>query len=99
MRKTNISILLSIFFTMFIVAPTVISAMETGFDVSVFYSLNEEEEQSESKSLKQFEIKYLEAENYHFSSLSIEEERLYNLYLNDYATLHLESFSPPPEYI
>ncbi|MCO4821425.1 MAG: hypothetical protein KC469_05110 [Flavobacteriaceae bacterium] len=98
MQKTNISIILSIFFTMFIVAPTVISAMETGFDVSVFYSLNEEEEQSENKSQKQFEIKYLEAENYHFASLNIQEERLYNLYINDYATLHLENFSPPPEY-
>lgn len=84
---------------MFIVAPTVISVMESNYDVSVFFSLNEEEEQKESKSFETFEIKFLEAINEDIVLFIDYEEHLHATYINEYAQLHLESFSPPPEHV
>ncbi len=97
MPKARISIFFSLIFTMFIVAPTIISVIEDAYDLSIFYSLNEEENKEQNEISKKLEIKFLD--NLGIASVfwDFEENSLFNLYLKNYTPLSLECASPPPE--
>lgn len=97
MPKARISIFFSIIFTMFIVAPTVISAIEDNYDLSIFYSVNEEENKEQNEISKKLEVKFVE--NLGLASVfwDFNEKNSFNFYLKNYTPLTLECTSPPPE--
>lgn len=94
MYKKAISIFFTILFLGLITAPSIIMAIDDSVDISVFYSISEEEE--ESKNLKIFPS---------FGDLdySFSEFFKYNTYLGYrykiYPKPHLNLISPPPEFI
>ncbi len=83
-------------FTLFIAAPTVISVVEKSFDVSLFFSMAEEENKV-SETLTLFEVKLSDATKYHLISIDFEKEKTYNSYLKTYTPSVIECISPPPE--
>ncbi|RSK41642.1 hypothetical protein [Mangrovimonas spongiae] len=97
MPKTRIAIFFSIIFMMFLVAPTVISVIEDTYDLTIFYSVNEEENKEQNEVQKNLEVKYLE--NLGFSSVfwDNDENNSFSYYLKNYSPLVLECVSPPPE--
>ncbi len=92
MYRNAISIFFTILFLALITAPSIIVAMDDSVDVSVFYSLSEEEE---TKNL-----------NLVIVSQSIEDAYLDNLnntkhlgyHYKIYPKPHLNLVSPPPEF-
>lgn len=96
MRKKAISIFFLFSFTVFMVAPTVMSVLDSSYDISYFYSLNEEENKS-NETLKKFEFEVFDLERYLITSFKSNEESHSGYYLKNYTTLSLECLSPPPE--
>ncbi|WGD35948.1 hypothetical protein [Olleya sp. YS] len=93
MYKKPISIFFTILFLGIITAPSIIIAMDDSVDISVFYSLSEEEEEIKNiKLISSFED--LECDFSEFSN--------YDLYLGyyykTYPKPHLNIISPPPEH-
>jgi hypothetical protein len=72
-------------------APSIITAMDDTFDVSIFYSITEEEETA--KIL--LEIKPMEADHLEFNSMN----NNLGYYYKSYAKPHLNLIFPPPEFI
>lgn len=96
MPKKAVSIFFITLFTLFISAPTVISLVEKSFDTSVFFNINEEENNS-SETVKIFEVKLLGNQQYYLSLLDLEKEKSYTSYLKNYTPYVTECVSPPPE--
>ncbi|WP_299776734.1 hypothetical protein [uncultured Formosa sp.] len=97
MPKTITSLFLSVIFVLFISAPTLITMLKKNADVSMFFSLAEEENSKENVKLISFELNAHNDINYVFGLL--ETDNSFNFYLNTYSQLDLENVSPPPEYI
>jgi hypothetical protein len=72
-------------------APSIITAMDDSFDVSIFYSITEEEETA--KIL--LEIKPVEAEHLEFDY----SDNNLGYYYKSYSKPHLNLIFPPPEFI
>lgn len=83
-------------FTLFISAPTVISLVEKSFDTAAFFNVCEEESNN-SETVKVFEVKLLENQQYYLSLLDLEKEKSYTSYLKNYTPHVIECVSPPPE--
>ncbi len=96
MHKQNISFFFIVVFTLFISAPTVISVMEKSFDISVFFSVNEEENKG-NEILKTFVVKLPCTDKYGISLIELEKEKSYSSYLKKYTSSIIECISPPPE--
>jgi hypothetical protein len=91
MYRHSVAIFFTILFMALISAPSIITAMDDTFDVSIFYSITEEEETS--KIL--LEIKSIDAEHLDFDSSN---DNL-GYYYNSYAKPQLNLIFPPPEFI
>ncbi|WP_250433452.1 hypothetical protein [Hanstruepera flava] len=90
MSKKTIAILFSILFLAFITAPTIIIAVDDSVDVSIFYSVTEEE----NENLKlAFTDNNFESEN--ISIAVVQENSGY--FFKNYQKPHLNLISPPPE--
>ncbi|WP_223032459.1 hypothetical protein [Hanstruepera marina] len=90
MSKKTIAILFSILFLAFITAPTIIIAVDDSVDVSIFYSVTEEE----NENLKlAFTDNNFESEN--ISIEVVQENSRY--FFKKYQKPHLNLVSPPPE--
>jgi len=91
MSKKNIAIVFSILFLTFITAPTIIIAVDSSVDVSIFYSVTEEE----SENLK------LPFPDNSFSNLitvsTKDSKENLGYYFKNYPKPHLNLISPPPE--
>lgn len=90
---------IAIFFTVLLLAltaaPTVISVLDDSADVSMFFSMSEEEEKG-TKSLKDIKLLFtLEDTDYRLSQLTV--ENLFGYCFKQYTTPHLNIISPPPE--
>lgn len=96
--KTKIAIVLTFIFTIFIVSPTIVSVVEKNFDVTVLFSMNEEENNQKETS-KNVDIKLLEIRTSSYSFNSIDKSILFNYYSKKYASISLENSSPPPEFL
>jgi hypothetical protein len=84
-----------ILFLSFLAAPTVVSLMEDDADVSIAYSLTEEELQKELK-----EVKYAPSEFHcHFIPLTKKSSEINSENLQRHDNVFEEIFSPPPEII
>lgn len=98
MSKRLVSNFFLFIFTVFIAAPTVISIVEQTYDVSIFFSVTEEENKV-NETVKLFEVKLNDADKFHFAFLDFEKEKTYASYLKTYAASTIECISPPPEFI
>lgn len=100
MPKTLISLLFTIIFALLFSGPTIISILDKDLDVSMFYSLAEEEEEENSKEsvkLISFELNAHNDISYVFSFSEIDNSFIF--YLKTYSQLYLENVSPPPKSI
>jgi len=92
--KILVNIVLFLFIA-FLAMPTIVSVIEDEADVSVFYSLTEEEIQKELKEVK------AAPEEFHFTFIGVTKNssgiRSENLRKHD--NVSEEIFSPPPELI
>lgn len=96
MHKKKITLFLLISFTLFIVAPTTIMILDSSYDISYFYNLNEEENKS-NETIKKYEFEVFDLNKYilvRFYDDSVDQSKFY---LKNYTSLYLECFSPPPE--
>jgi transposase-like protein len=79
-------------------APTIISVVESTFDVSVFFDINEEENQ-ENDSSKKLEVEFAESNMSTESLITSEERKSTNHYSESYSKFFLKLHSPPPEQV
>lgn len=91
MNRNIIAIFFSILFVAFVTAPSVILAMDDSFDVSIFYSITEEEEKETLKIAHMDELSDLE-----YLSASKTTDNL-GYFFKTYSKPHLNLISPPPE--
>ena len=96
MHKKTVSYFFLIFFTLFIMAPTIVSVIEKSCDVSIFYSVNEEEDKG-NETLKNLELKLSDTAKVTISFFELEKEKSYHSYIKNYTQLDLECTSLPPE--
>lgn len=96
MRKKAISIFFLFSFTVFMVAPTVLSVLDSSYNISYFFSLNEEENKS-NETLKKFEFEVFDLDKYLIAEFKSDNEHHLGYYSKLYTALSLESVSPPPE--
>ncbi|WP_343328394.1 hypothetical protein [Polaribacter staleyi] len=96
--KIKIAILFSILFVSVITAPTIISFVDENQDISIFLSLNEEEEDNyESETFKELKV-------YPHSSLQvffrkIERREIVRFTSKDYTSLFPKITTPPPKFV
>lgn len=96
MYKKGITLLLLVSFTIFILAPTAIMILDSSYDVSYFYNLNEEENKN-NETLKKYEFEVFDLNKYILLGFFNDEAEQSKFYYKDYTSLYLECFSPPPE--
>ena len=93
MQRKTIEILFSVLFVALITAPLIIIAMDDSFDVSIFYSITEEEEKETLKILPTKEL--VEAE----SLLASNSNDNLGYFFKNYLNPHINILSPPPDFI
>lgn len=98
MKKTTISLCFIIIFTMFLAAPLVITVMDKSFDISMFYGINEEENNN-NYEIKHKQIAFPNYDNSELLVLELQKKKQFDFYLNHYSQLSLETHSPPPDCI
>lgn len=91
MHKKTIAILFTILFTALITAPAIIIAIDDSVDISIFYSISEEEEESIKLPLPENSIKETEKSLANNSSKNLEYQ------FKKYPKPHLNLIFPPPE--
>lgn len=96
MSKILVSTFFLLIFTWLIAAPTVISIVDDSVDISIFYSLSEEEEKGH-ETVKNIDVL---SSNYNTSDLLFASKLNSNTIGYNYKTYpkpHLNLISPPPE--
>lgn len=96
MSRNTISIMLSMIFLVFLVAPTIIVIVDDSIDISMFYSTSEEEEKGSEKN-KNSEIVFSDMDTYESDFLSNNTENNTGYYFKNYQKPHLNLISPPPD--
>lgn len=91
MGKKTIAILFSILFLTFITAPTIIIAVDNSIDVSIFYSITEEENENLKLSFTDNGFNGLE------NLLTLDPKENSGYYSKNYPQPHLNLILPPPE--
>lgn len=91
MGKKTIAILFSVLFLAFITAPTIIIAVDNSVDVSVFYSVAEEENENLKLPFPDNGFNGLE------DLVILESKENSRYYFKNYPKPHLNLISPPPE--
>ncbi|MFL0353272.1 hypothetical protein [Xanthomarina sp. GH4-25] len=98
MNKTTISIFFTCLFMLFITAPLVINVIDKSIDISIFYSINEEEN-SQNEVSKKLDVNLFTNNPNLDVLLESTKRNRYNYYRENYKTLALDNFYPPPELI
>ncbi|WP_052467002.1 hypothetical protein [Psychroserpens damuponensis] len=93
MRRKAIAILFSCLFVALITAPAIIIAVDDSIDISIFYSITEEEEK---ETLKVMPLNELNEEDYAVTS-NVNDNLGY--FFKKYLKPHLNIISPPPDFI
>tara|TARA_R110002049_G_scaffold26248_11_gene91593 strand:+ start:2411 stop:2707 length:297 start_codon:yes stop_codon:yes gene_type:complete len=96
MSRNTVSIILSMIFLVFLVAPTVIAIVDNSIDISVFYTTSEEEEKGAEKN-KNSEVLFLEGATPESFLVSKKTTHNTGYYFNNYQKPHLNLISPPPD--
>lgn len=84
-----------VLFVAFLSTPTIVSFIEKKTDVSIFYSLTEEEIHKELKEVKA-EIK---SYDYPITTIALKKSRIVSENLSKHDNVSSVIFSPPPEFI
>lgn len=84
-----------VLFVAFLSTPTIVSFIEKKTDVSIFYSLAEEEIHKELKEVKA-EIK---SYDYPITTIALKKSRIVSENLSKHDNVSSVIFSPPPEFI
>ena len=94
MYKKTIAIFFTILFVGIIITPTVIVALDDSIDTSVFYSLNEEEENGKTKNIiSPYSLQQQVAITDYLSKTN----KQFSYQFKNYPKPHLNLISPPPE--
>ena len=96
--RNRTAIILTFIFTLFIVSPTIISVVEKSFDVSILFSMNEEENNQKETS-KNFDLKFSETKTTLSLFNTLHKSKSLDYYSRKYASIAQENSSPPPELI
>ncbi|OEK09538.1 hypothetical protein A8C32_12590 [Flavivirga aquatica] len=98
MTKNIVSLILSLIFVAFLVAPTIIVMVDDSVDISFFYDSSDEEEKGNEKNK---DIEILVFKDFHCEADfdSLEEENILEYFFKNYPKPHLNLISPPPEHI
>lgn len=97
MNKTVITILFSLIFVSFTVAPSILVIVDDTYDISVLISSSEEEEKKGEENIKDIEI---EIPSHKTIDQTFHNKTLVNSLKycgNNYCSLFKELISPPPE--
>lgn len=93
MNKKTIAIFFTLLFMALITAPTIIIAVDDSVDISMFYSITEEENEN-------IKMPFPENNFNDFVSLFSTDSNEYLVYcFKKYPKPHLNLISPPPEFI
>ena len=99
MHRRSIHLFFSLIFIAFICAPTMVSLVDKNIDVSVFYSLNEDEGESEKNEIaKDVELIVIESHNPD-DSLIRNKRNVAQSREKTYFQFYINLSSPPPKYI
>ena len=93
----KIAIVLAFVFGSFIASPTIISMVEKNFDISILFSIGEEEN-NQNETLKTFDLKLPEINTTLSLFCSFCKSSLFDFYSKKYASISKENSSPPPEF-
>ncbi|RKE98653.1 hypothetical protein [Ichthyenterobacterium magnum] len=93
MNKNVIAIFFSVLFMALITAPSIIIAVDDSCDVSIFYSITEEEEKESLKIVPTNELSETECL---FASNSNDN---LGYFFKSYLNPHINILSPPPDFI
>ena len=93
--KIFVNIVIFLFMT-FLATPTIVGALESDSDTSMFYSLSEEEIQKEVKEIPVGVAEVLHLETFRFF---IRTERINFVNVQKHDNVSEEIFSPPPEQV
>jgi hypothetical protein len=94
-KKAIATFFLTLFMAL-ITAPSIIVVLDDSTDISIFYSITEEEENSKTKHL---ELVVLTLEHNDYSLLKDFKSKFNTRYYNKtYLKPHLNLISPPPEF-
>tara|TARA_R110000868_G_scaffold238647_5_gene493142 strand:+ start:1450 stop:1746 length:297 start_codon:yes stop_codon:yes gene_type:complete len=96
MHRNTVSIILSMIFLVFLVAPTVIAIVDDSIDISVFYITSEEEEKGAEKN-KNSEVLFLKGDTSESFLVSKKIKHNTGYYFKNYQKPHLNLISPPPD--
>ena len=97
MFKKSIAFFFSILFVVFLAAPSIIIAIDNNADISLFYSLGEEEEK-ESFSSKLKEVLFFETSIKQIDCITFYDvKNNIKYFYKKYPKPHLNLISPPPE--
>jgi len=95
-RKKAVSIFFLFSFCVFLATPCIITLIEKNTDLSVFYSMNEEEKESPSGKLTDFfQSDFIKP--YHFVPGEYFTPGFSFFVMSDYSNVTLNLLSPPPE--
>ena len=97
MNKNCIALFFSVLFMAMLSAPSIIIAIDNSADVSLFYSLTEEEEK-EGKENKNIEVLLSEIKTYERNIQTSDYQRNLGYYCKKYSNPHLNLVSPPPDF-
>ncbi|MBU2940972.1 hypothetical protein KO494_15585 [Lacinutrix sp. C3R15] len=96
MSKKGVSIILSVIFILFIVAPTILTIVDDTIDVSIVFSVSEEENESCTVDAPVLFLNHKTCEFY-FDVASNENNSGY--VFKNYPIPHFNLISPPPDFI
>ncbi len=96
MSKNTIATFFIVIFMGFIMAPSIITILDDAVDISIFYSLAEEEEKGSEKD-KNIEILFSSANLFESDLCLDESENNLAYFFKTYAKPHLNLISPPPD--
>lgn len=96
MSKTIVSIFLSVVFLLFIAAPTILLIADDTIDISVAFSISEEEEKGNENHLD-IEVLFSAEKKTNESNLGfVSAKNNVGYYYKKHPKLHLNLISPPP---
>jgi len=93
MLKRNISIFFTILFMAIITTPSIIIVLDNSIDISVFYSLSEEEENNN------FKIVFSETNDEFIPLSDLFKNNELGYFFKNYLNPHFNIISPPPDFI
>lgn len=97
MSKKVISTFFSVAFLLFIIAPTILIIVDDTIDVSVVFSISEEEEKSSEKDIS-IEMFFTSIPSNHYHLIFITTENSLEYFDKKYTKPHFNIISPPPDF-